>query len=217
MRRMVVELYGKRLGEVMGMTISDKVRSLELIHFLKFDRREVAAVGRVSLKEAGSELTSLFNPEGRAKVQLLEQEEGDTFVVLVGWKPGRGSLLSEHIEKGGGYMVSPFEFSDGRFRITFLGNQKQVQEFLRRADALGLSCRVDSVMDASFSPDSPLGCLTEKQRKVIVSAFKLGYYDLPRKLDSDDLAEELGLVNSTVVEHIRKAERRMLAEMLGER
>jgi hypothetical protein len=217
MRRMVVELYGKRLGAVIGMTVSEDVKSLELLHFLKFDRREIAAVGRVSFKEAASRVAGLFDPEDHTRVQLLEREDAGSFVVLVGWRPRRGSLLAEHIESGGGYMVSPFEFSDGRFRITFLGNQKQIQGFLKRAGTLGLSFRVDSVMDASFSPDSPLGCLTEKQRKVVVSAFRLGYYDLPRKLDSDDLAGKLGLVNSTVVEHIRKAERRMLAEMLGER
>lgn len=186
-------------------------------HFLKFDRREITAVGRVGFKEAGSKLEGLFDSGDHAKVQLLGREEGRFFVILVSWRPKRGSLLSDHFATGDGYVVNPFEFSDGRFKATFLGNQRQIQEFLGRVDAHGLSYRVVSVIDASFSPDSPLSCLTEKQRKVLVSAFRLGYYDLPRKLDSDQLAHELNLVNSTVVEHIRKAERRMLAEMLGER
>ncbi len=124
--------------------------------------------------------------------------------------------MSDHIGTGEGYVISPFGFRDGRFKITFLGSQNQIRKFLGQVEDHGLSYKVVSVLDASFSPDSPLGRLTERQRSVLVSAFRLGYYDLPRKLNSDQLASKLDLVNSTVVEHIRKAERRMLAEMLGD-
>jgi predicted DNA binding protein len=125
-------------------------------------------------------------------------------------------MFYNHIGTGEGYVISPLGFRENKFRLTFLGSQRQIRLFLGKLEERGLAFRVSSVMDASFSPDAPLGVLTEKQRNVIVSAFKVGYYDLPRKLDSDQLADRLNLANSTVVEHIRKAERRMLAEMLGE-
>ena len=66
------------------------------------------------------------------------------------------------------------------------------------------------------SCSSPFDCVTEEQRLVLVSAFKLGYCDAPRKLYADKLADQLNLVNSAVVGHIRKAEERMLARVLGE-
>lgn len=216
MRRMILEVYGKDLGSVMGKTVSEKVNSLELLHFLKFDRKEIAAVGRVGFKGANSNPKGVFDASDHVRVQLLGRDEGGFSEILIKWRPKRGSLLSDHIERGDGYIVSPFGFHEGRFKIAFLGNQKQIQKFLGRIEEHRLSYRVVSVMDASFSPDSPLGSLTEKQRNVLVSAYRLGYYDVPRKLDSDQLANKLNLVNSTVVEHIRKAEKRMLAEMLGE-
>ena len=67
--------------------------------------------------------------------------------------------------------------------------------------------------DANFSPISPLNRLTEKQREVIMTAYKMGYYDIPRKITSEELAERLGLVGSTVVEHLRKAEQRLMTQL----
>jgi predicted DNA binding protein len=66
----------------------------------------------------------------------------------------------------------------------------------------------------NFSPISPLNQLTEKQREVLITAYKMGYYEIPRKLNSDELAKKLGLVNSTVVEHLRKAEQRLIRQIL---
>lgn len=211
-----MELTGKELSRITEQTLLGKVRSLELLHFLKFDRKEIAAVCRVSFKDADSKVEDLLDISHVAKVQLLEREEGGSCMILVRWRPKPGSLIFNHIETGGGYMVSPFEFHNGKFKIAFLGNQKQIQNFLERLEERGLSYRVVSAMDASFLPDSPLNCLTDKQRNILVSAFKLGYYDLPRKINSDQLANQLNIVNSTLIEHVRKAERRMLAEMLGE-
>lgn len=211
-----MELYGKELDGVVEQTPLAKVKSLELLHFLKFNTKEIAAVGRVSFKETDSKVEDLTGISNITQVELLEKEEGGSCMVLIRWRPKRGSLISSHIETGGGYIVGPFEFRDGRFKITFVGNQKQTLELIKRVEEHGLSCEVVSAMDAKFSPVSPLVYLTEKQRSILISAFELGYYDIPRRLDSDQLAEYFNLTNSTVVEHIRKAERRMLAGMLGE-
>jgi predicted DNA binding protein len=58
--------------------------------------------------------------------------------------------------------------------------------------------------------------LTEKQREVLISAHKLGYYDIPRRINSDQLAEHLDIANSTLVEHLRKAEQRLLVHILAQ-
>jgi predicted DNA binding protein len=49
----------------------------------------------------------------------------------------------------------------------------------------------------------------------LIAAFKQGYYDLPRKINSEQLAKKLDLVSSTLVEHLRKAERRLLTGMIA--
>jgi predicted DNA binding protein len=59
--------------------------------------------------------------------------------------------------------------------------------------------------------DSPL---TERQREVATEALARGYYDWPRKITNERLAEELGISRATLHEHLRKAERTLLSSAL---
>lgn len=89
-----------------------------------------------------------------------------------------------------------------------------MRRFLGAFGKAGLRYKLVSLTDAKFLPNSPLGCLTEKQRRVITTAFNLGYYDLPMKIGSEELAQKLNIREQTLVIHRRKAERRLLAELL---
>lgn len=57
--------------------------------------------------------------------------------------------------------------------------------------------------------------LTERQRTVLETAYAKGYYEVPRHVSSDELAANLDLDKSTVLEHLRRAERNVLSELLG--
>lgn len=127
--------------------------------------------------------------------------------------PSLSSVLNS-IGIESGYLFPPLGISEGKVRISFLGSEQQVKEFMEKIDAIGIRYRVVLLADANFSPISPLNKLTEKQREVLIAAYKLGYYDIPRKITSEALANKLGLVDSTVVEHLRKAEQRLMTQIL---
>lgn len=80
-------------------------------------------------------------------------------------------------------------------------------------NAIGIRYRVVLLADPNFSPVSVLNQLTQKQREVLVAAYKIGYY-IPRKTTSEQLAKNLKLADSTVVEHLRKAEQRLITHIL---
>ncbi|MFC6725251.1 helix-turn-helix domain-containing protein, partial [Halobium palmae] len=52
--------------------------------------------------------------------------------------------------------------------------------------------------------------LSERQREVFELARKRGYYTWPREVSASDLADELALSKATVLEHLRKAEAKLL-------
>lgn len=64
--------------------------------------------------------------------------------------------------------------------------------------------------NARFSIDSPLSRLTKKQAQVLTTAYNLGYYDIPRRTNSDELAAKLKMQNPTFVMHRRRAERKII-------
>jgi len=63
--------------------------------------------------------------------------------------------------------------------------------------------------------ESPLSKLTGKQLETLLLAYKSGYFDSPRRVTLRELAGMLNLSPSTVKEHLRKAQRKILEELIG--
>jgi predicted DNA binding protein len=60
-----------------------------------------------------------------------------------------------------------------------------------------------------------LSLLTDRQREVFEHAVRVGYYEIPRGANQEELAAALGCAPSTVDEHLRKAESRMLSALVN--
>lgn len=57
------------------------------------------------------------------------------------------------------------------------------------------------------------GGLSPAQRKAFQLARAQGYYEYPRKVTANELADQLGVTKSTFIEHIRKAENAILTKI----
>jgi predicted DNA binding protein len=60
----------------------------------------------------------------------------------------------------------------------------------------------------------PTTTLTARQREVVEFALEMGYFEWPRRTSSEDLAAELGITRATCLEHLRKAEEKLLRQAL---
>jgi hypothetical protein len=214
MRRLILEVAGKELTKI-GLEFPQfkKIRSLKLLYFLRQDHEEFAAISEVQFKDSTGKLEDLLAGGFLVEAQLLERQKNGAQTVFIRGGPSLSSILSS-IGIEGGYLFPPIGIGEGKVRISFLGSELQVKKFLETIGKLGIRYRVVMLGDADFSPISPLNQLTEKQREVLIAAHKLGYYDIPRKITSEELAKKLDLVDSTVVEHLRKAELRLITHIL---
>lgn len=223
MRRLVIELHGKELEKRLEKSSFQKIESMEMVHSLKNDQNENVGIFRMTLKDPNSRIEDCFKGDGVTKeVQVLEREENcekgekPSSLVFLRRTNRPGLLLGYGTSPGGGYLYGPMSFENGRLRFTFVGTQRQVRMILEGAEERGLQYKVVSLTDADFAEDSLLNRLTDRQRKILVMAYRLGYYDVPKKINSDELASRFHLTGSTVVEHLGKAEHRLLASILGE-
>jgi Predicted DNA binding protein len=191
----------------------NKIKSLEILHILRSNSSEAAAILRIETKNESlnaEELLKTLLSNIKVEYQLLEQDKGACIYFI----KGKLAQPSQEATAGRGmYPILPFEVRDGKVRITLVGENQQVKEYL---ETRGANVKVLSLTDAKFALDSPISCLTEKQQEAIALAFRLGYFDTPRKISVDELAAKLGLASSTLAVHLRRAERRLLAEVLNE-
>lgn len=214
MRRLTVESSTDDLGRVLGAeSLLGKIELFEVVSFLREEPDEVAMICRVKFKDGPSKLEGLFG-ESRTYAQHLEEEKDGSHTYFLRRRYGPESATPGLFGRGG-YLASPFEIREGRIRASFLGSPEEIRQFRKAIEKIGIRYRVVSLGDAKFSPDSPLSRLTTKQRKVLTLAFNLGYYDLPKRISSEELGRRLSMKSSTLVTHRIKAEKRLLAAVLN--
>lgn len=98
--------------------------------------------------------------------------------------------------------------------LTWVGSQEELRTMLSEADARGLGATLEQLCDYRVR-GSPFESLTDRQREVLQVAFERGYYDVPRRASTAELAAELDLDDSTVSEHLQRAERNIVAAVLN--
>jgi DNA-binding MarR family transcriptional regulator len=225
MRRVILEVPIEEIEKFGAKDLYQKIKSFEVLHLLRYDQKEFAAICRIEFANASTKLADLF-PGEKIRAQMLEQEKENIFTYFMkGDMQAHARAVKEltHFDTqwlmgfaGTEVYFELIEFKDRRLKISFMGNPRQVKALLELLEKGKIQHRIVSVTDAKVALHSPLDCLTEKQRNVLVTAFECGYYDLPRKTSSKELAKKLNLKSPTLVEHRRKAERRVLAELLRE-
>ncbi|MBS7623855.1 helix-turn-helix domain-containing protein [Candidatus Bathyarchaeota archaeon] len=60
--------------------------------------------------------------------------------------------------------------------------------------------------------ESRMEVLTEKQQRILWIALQTGYFDYPKRIDSEALSRKLGITPSTLTEIIRRGTRRLLED-----
>jgi hypothetical protein len=223
-RRLVVEVYGPELADTIERSPGlRQVRAFEVLQLLRYDAYEFVGICRIELKEPNSRFLEAFRQDpATSELAVLHREDDGSFVVLLKRRPAAGPVRprlifgGEVTRPGSGYLLAPLGYRNGRLRYSFLGNERQIREILGKAGFSGYRYRVVSLKEARFFA-SPLDQLTRRQRLVLETAYQLGWYDVPRRVSSATVAKRLDLRAGTVVEHLRKAERRLLVGMLGER
>jgi predicted DNA binding protein len=58
--------------------------------------------------------------------------------------------------------------------------------------------------------------LSDRQREAVLLAHQEGYYDWPRGIEAANIAAKMGVAHSTFLEHLRKAEKKLIRKSLHE-
>ena len=124
-----------------------------------------------------------------------------------------GGVLLEIARDNALIVDTPLEFTEEGLRATLVGTHDNLRGALG-AIPDGLEFSVDSAGTYVPGSEDLLSPLTDRQLEVFETAVEEGYYDVPRKATHEDIAENLGCAPSTVDEHLRKAESRVVTGLI---
>jgi predicted DNA binding protein len=118
--------------------------------------------------------------------------------------------LQPCVYKGGWEYYRIISFSERDARSVFASLEKfcKVEVVSRREIKSG------TVKDAMLvSTNALFGGLTRKQVQALVFALENGYYQVPKRVTTEQMASKLKLPRTTYEEHLRKAEGKVLRSM----
>lgn len=70
--------------------------------------------------------------------------------------------------------------------------------------------RVESIVKLT----GPAPVLSDRQHETLETAIEMGYFEWPRRADIETVADTLGVTHSTALEHLRKAQQKLLTRAL---
>lgn len=212
MKRLTYQFdYRNAWREIFGSN-ADKVEVLEATRCLRCDSEKFAIICRIRLRGGIAEADLLGKGRLTSIETLYGEKDGSLTVFLQGkWRKTpwrRGTRIVQY---------APPRFLDANtMRVELLGPESEIQEYVRHAQDSKVAHRILALTSLDPKHGDQLDGLTSKQRGALLGAYGLGYYDVPRRVSSEQVARRMRIDKSTLVEHLRKAERKVLAGILSD-
>lgn len=112
---------------------------------------------------------------------------------------------------------APVRIEDGceEWQVCFVNDRTEVQDALDKVrEQAGAKVTINSITTTEngggTERDQRLDTLTTQQRGVFEHACETGYYEWPRETTTRELASDLDVSKTTLLEHLRKAEAKLL-------
>lgn len=213
MRKVIIEIEPFETTKDAQRPMFTHIRSYEVLEVLKMDHVKGLYVDLIEchLRENVSidQLTSI----GDMDILSVISSEGDKHICLVlGHESEKANDAFSELNL---IYTAPSLISEDRIIISFISGQKDMMRFVEMVKAsIGKVVNVTFKQSTYEKKDLP-SILTGKQREIIAAAFRYGYYDLPKGISSEQLADRLHISKPTLLEHLRKAERRIFSEIFA--
>ncbi|HZY47271.1 MAG TPA: helix-turn-helix domain-containing protein [Candidatus Bathyarchaeia archaeon] len=186
------------------------------------DILEIEANGLETFEQLQKELNSVSNTKSSKIISKTLCQDKFQLVARTCYCGAYGTSAGSIIAKNNFMEVPPTVLMGGWEHYRLVGfDDSDVRGLLKGLDRIGKTevlrkkSLSENVTDDNFllSLSSLFGQLTEKQLKALVSAIENGYYEIPKRVTADELARKQGQPRSTLEEHIRKAESKIVMAM----
>lgn len=202
---------------------------------VNFDVRVIREWGLEAFHEAevlDAEILSCEGPRGVIRLHVAEEpdarrlndadviewwervsDEGPGYVYLV--EAGTTGPVDTGGSAGERYpLAEDVEVTRQGITLTLTGSQDRISNEVAALEAAGIDVSLRQLRGYRVK-ETPIDSLTDRQAELLELAFDRGYYDVPRAATTNEIADEIELDDSTVSEHLRRAERNLVASVLG--
>jgi predicted DNA binding protein len=193
----------------------DKIKRIELIEILKLDFEQGIKLALVEIhttEQYQLEDVVLF---GSTKiVATLNQKDHIYTCIIKAIIPRRFIPLSKEFLDVSIMWDTPTYITKDEIVFTVVGLPAELDTFIRLFKKFAYIEHI-SFHTPLLTHDSMISRLSDKQKIVLTKAKQQGYYEYPRKITTNQLSKSIGLSKATTIEHLRKAENKIINSLLA--
>ena len=197
------------------------------VRFLRLDFKGFIFTCRVqdkALKDTLKSLRKHYRQAQKGSVKVTHEGQG---IILVsgGWVNPETHEFLWNDEKG--YLFREKEFSKlmsiypefflkspeivgDSIRFVLVGDPESLRKLEETFSQVSLEFSIRKSTGFQKSNDSAFDRLTAQQMRILRLAYVDGYYNVPRKISTEQLAKQLKMEKGNVGEHLRRAEKNIM-------
>lgn len=118
------------------------------------------------------------------------------------------------MERSSYYALGTPSISGNAIRFSLVTEAEKIGKLLNGLERLNIPHKVNKLGKLRGQSESLLSGLTSQQARVLKLAHTMGYYEIPRRTSTQDLAKMLEMDKATVGEHLRRAEKNVFDKLI---
>ena len=206
--------------------LADCLKHVRVVQVLQFRSEGFLLLCRGSREESALFRNCLSARDSRRiSATVLSTEKSGAELLLVSGKWLAGEKLDRRqteelkffraMERAPYYNLESPTFEGGKLRVSVMAHKTVIRQLLSGLDRIGIPYKLIRKGRPKAHDKSALSALTARQNGILRLAHTMGYYEVPRRTSTEDLAKLLGMDKGTVGEHLRRAEKHVFDGLLS--
>ena len=212
MRMLKINLERHILSKLTYSLFFKSIKSIDLLECLKIDTQNnfKLIIVKIVVKD-GTDLKQLKLPKSAVILDIFNSDNGAyTCLMKVQFNKVFIPVLKKFF-KDNVIWKSPTYMNQNAITLTCIGDEKSLNEIIQDMESFDTFKKAKlSYFHSCIEQKGIQQILTSRQLEVMRYAKDWGYYDSPRKITSKELAKKLNCSKSTLLEHLKNAENKIV-------
>lgn len=194
-------------------------RTMQAVPDTRIEVEQLVPVGRLAfpyfwIEETDADAAETALSEQSAVKTVTQADRLDGRVLFrIEWTEDVDHFLDNLTEYEASVLEATGTDDEWQFQLRFK-SYEVLSAFYRACVDKGMDIQLDRVHNPVEAASSARFGLTENQERTLLTAFKGGYFDIPRGTTIQELGEALGITDSAVSQRLRRAESALIAATL---
>ncbi|NHJ22224.1 MAG: hypothetical protein EAX91_14860 [Candidatus Lokiarchaeota archaeon] len=216
MRLLKIKIPSKTILDFGLPNYFEVIEYIEVLQIYEYDSNNFFALNKIIFKKGKiNELDKILRELFFAQSYKILEKKSDEILVIMKQRNTSGfwpAFLSKSFA-----LIPPIKFDPDAVIFGVIAKEEELNDVLTQHE-LFRSMQLLSVSNIDESIANPMNTmpnLTNRQKEIMIFATRNGYFQVPKQIKTEKIAEHFKISSSAILNHIQKAERSIMEYFFG--